>query len=167
MANSTQTKREKRPPRTIKEKKFVKEYIKSGNGTEAALNSYDTTNPKTAAVIATQNLIKLNISDLMDKRGLTDDKLLEVLDDGLRAMKVISANVINIKSNDPTVMDQKANSMTRDFIDVEDHPTRHRYLETALRLKGYNMGEGINVNIQNNVIQSPAKRPLDTPPKTD
>jgi len=27
--------------------------------------------------------------------------------------------------------------MTKDFVDVEDHPTRHKFLDTALKLKGY------------------------------
>jgi hypothetical protein len=71
------------------------------------------------------------IQALMEKRGLTDDRLLDVLDDGLKANKVISCNVIAINKEGM----KDADSMTKDFVDVEDHPTRHKFLDTALKLK--------------------------------
>lgn len=46
---------------TVKQEKFVKEYLDTGNGTQAALAVYDTDNPRTAAAIASENLTKPNI----------------------------------------------------------------------------------------------------------
>ena len=89
--------------------------------------------PKTADKDSKAVLAKLGIAELMEKRGLTDDRLLDVLADGLKANKVISANIIN-KSGDGMA---DAHSTTKDFIDVEDHHTRHKYLETGLKLKGH------------------------------
>lgn len=167
MASNTGMKREKRPPKTIKEKKFVKEYIKTGNATEAAMRTYDVKDRKNANALGTETLAKLSISDLMDNKGLTDDKLLDKLDEGLLSNRVISANIVVTKSDDPTVKDQKAHTKTQDFIEVPDMPTRHRYLETALKLKGYNTGDSVVVNVQNNVIQYPTKRPLVPQNNTD
>jgi hypothetical protein len=61
---------------------------------------------------------------LMEKY-IPDEKLQEVLEEGLRADKVISAVIVG----------SKANENTNDFIEVPDHPTRHKYLDTALKLK--------------------------------
>lgn len=46
---------------TKKEKGFVKDYVKTGNGTEAALKNYDTKKYNTASAIATENLKKPHI----------------------------------------------------------------------------------------------------------
>lgn len=76
---------------TLKQNKFVKEYIKKGNGTKAAIKAGYSKN--CAQQIASENLlkpvIKLKIekvmSELSDKIGMTAEKVLlklnEVLDD--------------------------------------------------------------------------------------
>ncbi len=46
---------------TRKEKGFVADLAKGKNGTQAALNNYDTDNPRVAASIASENLTKPNI----------------------------------------------------------------------------------------------------------
>lgn len=60
---------------TLKQKKFVKEYLKTGNGTQAALQVYDTQDPHTAQAIASENLSKPVIKDQIDealaKNGIT------------------------------------------------------------------------------------------------
>jgi phage terminase small subunit len=43
---------------TIKQRRFLKHYLKSGNGTQAALVAYDVTDANTAKSIATENLRK-------------------------------------------------------------------------------------------------------------
>lgn len=64
---------------TKKQKGFVKDYVKSGNGTQAALKNYDVANEHTAAVIASENLTKPEIvksiqevlgDDLLSQRHL-------------------------------------------------------------------------------------------------
>ncbi len=46
---------------TKKQDKFVKEYLDTGNGTQAALKAYDTKNENTASSIAWENLRKPEI----------------------------------------------------------------------------------------------------------
>lgn len=75
----------KRPPRTIKEKKFVKEYLKSGNATEAAQKVYDVSNYNSAHAIGSQNVQKLTIVDIMEKNGLTDDLIASTLRQAMKA----------------------------------------------------------------------------------
>ena len=69
---------------TLKQREFVKEYIKSaGNGTQAALASYDTDDSNTAHAIASENLrkptIKRAIELALERVGLTDDYVSELL----------------------------------------------------------------------------------------
>jgi phage terminase small subunit len=52
---------------TIKQKRFVKEYVKDGNGTQAALKTYDTDKPEVAAVIADENLKKPNVKEAIEQ----------------------------------------------------------------------------------------------------
>ncbi len=59
-----------------KEKGFVKDYIKTGNGTESALKNYDTEDENTAGVIASENLRKPKIQKAIADR-LPDDLLEE------------------------------------------------------------------------------------------
>ncbi len=63
--------------------------------------------------------------ELMDKY-LPDDLLSQVHSESLRADKVISARIVG----------RDANESTDDFIEVPDHPTRHKFLDTAYKLKG-------------------------------
>lgn len=48
---------------TKKQKGFVKDYIKTGNGTQSALKNYDTDDPNVANAIASENLRKPMIQD--------------------------------------------------------------------------------------------------------
>lgn len=72
--------------------------------------------------------------ELMDE-FLPDDDLLRVNTEGLNAVRTISANVI-VKSDDPKVRTKQASARDVDFIDVPDYAVRHKYLETAYRVKG-------------------------------
>ena len=66
---------------TIKQKRFVKKYLASGNGTQSVLDSYNTENPNTAAVIASENLRKLKVIEeinrILDRKGLGIEKVSE------------------------------------------------------------------------------------------
>src|SRR5215475_12572057 len=67
---------------SVKQRRFVAEYARSGNGTQAALAAYDTDDPHTAHAIASENLRKPAIQDavteLLDAGGLSDEKLLAI-----------------------------------------------------------------------------------------
>lgn len=57
---------------TKKQQGFVKDYIDTGNGTQSALNNYDIEGKdpeKIASVIATQNLGKLSIQEVIESHA--------------------------------------------------------------------------------------------------
>jgi len=60
------------------------------------------------------------------RKYLPNRKLVKVVDEGLSANRVISA----MKT------DKQATGATADFIEVPDHAVRHRFVETALKMKG-------------------------------
>lgn len=50
-----------------KQQIFVKEYIRTKNGTQSALKAYDTNDPQVAKVIASENLTKPHIKQTIDE----------------------------------------------------------------------------------------------------
>ncbi len=52
---------------TLKQRVFLKEYIKHRNGTKAVMIAYCTNDPNTAGAIASENLRKPKISDAIEK----------------------------------------------------------------------------------------------------
>ena len=110
--------------KTFKQRKWYSLYMElDGNATEAAMQAYDCTSRKAASVIGTENLAKLSgpISDLMDFMGLSDDKLMAKLSEGLDAMKTEIGK------------DQGRFVTEKDYI---DYPTRRSYLELSLKMRG-------------------------------
>lgn len=75
---------------TLKQKMFANKYIQLGNGTQAALDVYDTNKPNVAAQIAYENLrkpeIKSEIDSYFDSRRFPSESvanaLVEVLNNG-------------------------------------------------------------------------------------
>lgn len=51
---------------TKKQQGFVRDYIDTGNGTQAALNNYDTDSEESASTIASENLRKVSIRQAID-----------------------------------------------------------------------------------------------------
>ena len=73
----------------------------------------------------------------MQKAGVTDERLVSVIKEGLEANKVI-------------VMGKDS---SESFVDIQpDHPTRHKFLETSLKIKGIGR-DGEGNNIQTNFVQ--------------
>lgn len=146
--------KQKRPPKTIKERKWAKRTLETGDGTLAAEEIYDVSSHESARAISSQNFSKLTLVPLMDEKGITDERLMDVLDEGLAATKTISTRVITKKGEMA-----EADSRTDDFIDVPDYDVKHKYLKTALELKGHLNDRG-NTNVQvnvNNTIEVPPK----------
>lgn len=54
---------------TIKQRKFVAEYLKTGNGTQAALAVYNTDSPEVAGSIASDNLKKQRVQELIESHA--------------------------------------------------------------------------------------------------
>jgi len=126
--------------RTLRERKFIKAYIEnSGNATEAFLVLSPNAKRETAGELGYRMLKKVDISvsELMEMMGTTDAYLNEVLNKGLEATKTISVIPIKPKEAQENETDLKdANSRNIEFVDVDDYAVRHKYLDTALKLKG-------------------------------
>lgn len=95
------------------------------------------------------NLVKSKgFQELLEEAGITDEKLTQVLNDGLEAK-----NYIKIERVEGVGKDRLK---TEEIKEVPDTVTRHRYLETGLRLKGHGdknketTTQQNTVNIQNN-----------------
>lgn len=82
---------------TLKQLKFTKAYINNGgNGTQAALEAYDT-NPQSARQIASDNLTKPDIRQTIEKalteNGLTPHEITkEIKDIATRSVEKVSAD---------------------------------------------------------------------------
>jgi hypothetical protein len=109
---------------TLKQRKWVKLYLEYGNAKKAASEVYDCTEDS-AGQIGWENLKKLDYSSFLEEAGITDKLLQEKIMEGLEANKTVSA----VKTN------KEASAAETDFIDVPDFLARHKYLETALKLK--------------------------------
>ena len=125
--------------RTLRERKFIKAYIENGgNATKAYMDVKPDYKGKNARVLGHKWLTKVNISDdeIMEELGLTDTYLYEKIREGTEATKVVSVIPVKPKEaqeNNPDLPD--ATSKNVEFIDVEDYPTRHKYLDMMLKLK--------------------------------
>jgi len=120
---------------TYKQRIFRSELFKTFNPTEAAMKAYDCKNKNVAAVIASQNLKKLNISfaDLMERMGLTDEEDIKDLMRMRKATKQISCNIY-IKKNGEM---KGADGNSLDFIEVDDNQIQLKALELTMKLKGH------------------------------
>ena len=110
---------------TFKQRKWLKIYLEVGNATEAAMQVYDCKNRDSAANIGYENVRKLDYTEFLEAAGVTDKLLQDKILEGLDATRTVSAKII----------DKGATTQTDDFIDVPDFMARHKYLETALKLK--------------------------------
>lgn len=103
-----------------KQKGFIKDYIKTGNGTLSALKNYNTKDETVASSIATENLTKPLIQNAI--KSIADripDELLEKVHlEGLRASDIVS--------------DMQGNTL----LEKPDYSVRHKYLDSAYKLKG-------------------------------
>lgn len=109
---------------TPKEEAFTKEYVKNGrNGVQAALATYNTKSYKTASTIADANLEKPRVRQAVKSiaESIPDELLIKVHLEGLGAYR-------------------KSTSFNKDEGEVEsvdpDFGVRHKYLDTAYKLKG-------------------------------
>ncbi len=110
---------------TKKQKIFVKEYVKTENGTQSALKAYDTKDPNTANQIAIENLRKPTVINVIKSiaEQIPNEDLVKVHREGLNAGK-----------------------KTEDGIEP-DYATRHKYLDTAYKIKGMYQDPQGQVNI--------------------
>ena len=110
---------------TLKQRKWIKIYLETGNATEAAMQVYDCKDRNTAANIGWENVRKLDYTEFLEEAGITDNLLQKKINEGLEATRTVSA----VKTS------RNATADSTDFVDVPDFLTRHKYLETTLKLK--------------------------------
>lgn len=73
----------------MKQRLFVKEYIKNnGNGTQAVLKSYNTTDPKTASVMAPELLANPSVREQLDKALAKEKAKLDSVVDNITSIAV-------------------------------------------------------------------------------
>jgi phage terminase small subunit len=144
---------------TKKEKGFVKEYVKTGNGTKSALKNYDTKDEDCAGVIASQNLGKLKIQNAIKSIAdrIPDELLEQVHLEGLRATKKsgVGGMAIGIDAGGDV------ESMGHENMIEPDYAVRHKYLDTAYKLKGTYAPEKKELEVNLISISEEAKAKLD------
>ena len=103
---------------TTKQIKAVKEIAENNSSVRQAMKKagYKTFN-------RTPNLTQSKgFRELMEQIGISDEKLAQRLNEGLDATKAV---VMGVKSEES-------------FVDIQpDYVTRHKYIETSLKLKGH------------------------------
>ena len=120
---------------TLKQKKAI-EYIVGGDSVSKAMTKagYAPTTAKNPSELTNSKTFQ----EILEKTGISDERLSEVLNEGLGATKTI-------------VMGKDSNES---FVDIQpDHPTRHKFLETALRLKGHSKDEAPNTIINQILVK--------------
>lgn len=130
-------KKSKKDNLTVKQRKFIKYYLESGNVSQSALKAgyaFRQTGGDTLSKAVVQEAFEM----LMEKQGITDEKLNQVLANGLEATKVIGYLHQYKKKGKKGKIEkiQPDEIISSEFLDVPDMPTRHKYMETAYKLKG-------------------------------
>lgn len=115
-----------------KEKIFALEYMKHGNATKAYEVAYGVKH-ETAKCLGSKKLRSKGFSTILEKSGVTDNLLANVLKEGLGATRIHSS---------PTEPDTE----------VPDFNVRHKYLETGLKVKGHMSNIESQQNIQVNIL---------------
>jgi len=121
---------------TKKQKIFVKEYVKSENGTQSALKAYDTKSENVAGALASENLRKPKIVAVLKSLAerIPDELLEKVHLEGLVAGKMVGETL------------------------EPDYAVRHKYLDSGYKLKGsYAPDKAINLNIQTDITNPKAR----------
>lgn len=118
----------KRKKLTIKQELFAQKYVEhQGNGTQAALEVYDTTDNNTAHSIATENLQKPAVSERVNDllRRVTDD-CIALMDQNKMMQTAISQahELITRLGNSPLKDDQTTVASARKFL-LDAHKTLH------------------------------------------
>jgi hypothetical protein len=113
---------------TPKQVKFVTNYVKTGNATQAALESYNCSSDNTARSMGCQTLANVNverkIAEICQRRGLTEDWAVKILKRQGKATRPVVAG--------------------KEIVEYPDNPSRIEAAQTALKLHGH-LRAGVNV----------------------
>lgn len=126
------------------EEKFAKEYIKNGNNaTQAAKDVYGITNDNYAKVKGHRKLKSKNVQKVVKSIAdqIPDSLLVKVHNEGLHASKKVFKN--NNESGEIEEVSEEA-----------DYPTRHKYLDTAYKVKGTYAPEKTENTTEVNIVNA-------------
>lgn len=102
MAGTAPKQKKPRTRLTHKQRIFVQEYLKTGNGTQSALQAYDTQDGNTARSIASENLTKPAVSSAI--QSALDDTLLNQKHMELFSLKRVDYFVFPKKMEDEEIV---------------------------------------------------------------
>jgi phage terminase small subunit len=115
---------------TFKQKSFCKKVVETKNPTEAAFQTYNVGSRNMAEVIACRNMknvaINREIERIMEDNQITDDYMVKTLKEGMEANVVASYKGEAEQTNIP------------------DHNIRHKYWESAAKIKQYFPGQNVD-----------------------
>lgn len=144
---------------TRKQRKFVDEFVSTGNGTQAALEAYDTTKPNVAAVISTENLKKPNVQHELTER-LSLEMVEEAHESLLSAVRLdyfvfprsMSDEEIteHVEAQGLTVLNIRPSDKGKlAFFSLPDGASRGKGIELYHKVKGtFAPDKSINVNVE-------------------
>lgn len=116
---------------TLKQKKFISEYLSNGgNGQKAALITYDTQDPNTARSIASENLIKPNVREYIQRKNKKHEITVELVLERLRHA---------IDSEDPVIM-LKACELSGKYLRMFDRDQQSENLRFLQHVKSIGWG---------------------------
>lgn len=95
---------------TLKQKGFIRDYIRLKNGTQAVRNNYDVVDESTTRSIASENLTKPHIRDeieLMMKEIDATEKIKKVINSNIQANKTTEYKGKIISSNKPDYAERR------------------------------------------------------------
>lgn len=122
---------------TMKQRKFIKHFFETGNGTQSArLSGYsgnDNALGARANYLLSNNKISRAIERLKEKAGLSDDKLLDKHKQLLEAKRLHACDV-HIKKGESGKYEINENS--NDFIEVEDNQVQLGALKLGYQING-------------------------------
>ena len=124
---------------TLKQRKFVKEYIRTGNGSQAVkLAGYNVKSDLSANATASDNLskpiIQRSIAKVLDQAGLTDDRLADDLD----------YIIDRAKDSDKITVADALRGLDMSFKLKDKYPAERKQIETknlTMTLKGTSLQE--------------------------
>jgi len=134
---------------TLKQKKFFKELPTAKHATEAALKAGYA--ESSAKVSAHRNITQYNshLIEVLEKHGLTEDKIAETLIDGLEASTIFFFGGKLMGKLNQSAAEKLAKQGIEisgdDFLEIPDHYARHKYLDLLVELRGLKKKSDINI----------------------
>lgn len=152
---------------SVKEKGFVKDWIKTGNGTKAIMNNYNVKSEKVAGVMAVENLAKPRIQAVIARYAdrFSDDMLAEKHNELLNQKQV--AYFVFPKRMKDEEIEEKVNSAGFNlivirfgekgkyaFYSTNDSNAQKSALDMAYKIKGTYAPEKRSIEIDEELLES-------------